>query len=174
MTLCFVLVIIDYIKKGRFASLNITYRELDENDYDTIKDVFGDIIKKYNLPYFREKSFTYGAFDGQKLVGVISVVVLPLLSPLVGEEAFINYVGVLSDYRRQGIGSCLMEMAEKWTKGRELFQLRGWSSTYTVEAIMMANKLKYALAHSIIYDVDAPLDDKDKFIIGYNWVKRFD
>ena len=154
--------------------MNITYRELNEDDYKNIETTFGDILNKYNVSNFKDKATTYGAFDNDRLVGIISIVILPLLEPLEGEEAFINHIEVVEDYRRNGIGTNLLKLAEDWTKEKHLFQLRAWSGKNTVEAINMANKQKYVMSQSIIYDINAPLYTERKYVFGYNWAKRFD
>ena len=154
--------------------MNITYRELNEDDYKNIETTFGDILNKYNVSNFKDKATTYGAFDNDRLVGIISIVILPLLEPLEGEEAFINHIEVVEDYRRNGIGTNLLKLAEDWTKDKHLFQLRAWSGKNTVEAINMANKQKYVMSQSIIYDINAPLYTERKYVFGYNWAKRFD
>ncbi len=154
--------------------MNITYRELNEDDYKNIEITFGDILNKYNVSNFKDKATTYGAFDNDRLVGIISIVILPLLEPLEGEEAFINHIEVVEDYRRNGIGTNLLKLAEDWTKEKHLFQLRAWSGKNTVEAINMANKQKYVMSQSIIYDINAPLYTERKYVFGYNWAKRFD
>ena len=154
--------------------MNITYRELNEDDYKNIEITFGDILNKYNVSNFKDKATNYGAFDNDRLVGIISIVILPLLEPLEGEEAFINHIEVVEDYRRNGIGTNLLKLAEDWTKEKHLFQLRAWSGKNTVEAINMANKQKYVMSQSIIYDINAPLYTERKYVFGYNWAKRFD
>lgn len=92
-----------------------------------------------------EKGYGVAAMDGEKVVGILSVKWQSLSAPLTdSEEAFIEAVDVLGDYRRQGIATRLIEEAE--TRALEkASQLRSWCSEEQREAIQMFKVLGFGM-----------------------------
>lgn len=110
---------------------NIKYAQYNESDNQKVYDLFMEVIKEDG--FFKEFSFegfvghlfknkffkvegTFTAYDGEQLVGFISANVRDM--DLGNEKAagYINTMFVKKEYRRQGIGSKLLELAEKYIK----------------------------------------------------------
>ncbi len=113
-----------------------------------------------------QDGFSIIAHRAGHLAGYISVVWRNLPPPLAEvEEAFIDFIQVHEDDRRQGIARRLVQMAEGRARGNAVSQIRAWSSEDKTEAIPMWKALGFSLC---------PADPKDEGARGYYVAKRVD
>ena len=125
--------------------MKIVYKWLTKDDYKNVVKTFGEVVEKYNVLKFGKNYYAYGAFYNDELIGFISGGFRSLIPPLTDKEAYIYDVEVKKEYRRNGIGSKFVKMAEKWAKENNAFQIGAWSAEESKEMIMLAKKLKYSL-----------------------------
>lgn len=110
---------------------NIKYLQYNESDNQKVYDLFTEVIKEdgffkefsyegfvghlFNNKFFKAEG-TFTAYDDDQLVGFISANVRDM--DLGNEKAagYINTIFVKKEYRRQGIGGKLLELAEKYIK----------------------------------------------------------
>jgi GNAT superfamily N-acetyltransferase len=106
------------------------------------------------------------AHRGDQLIGCISIALGDLPPPLAGpREAFIDFIEVREDSRRQGVARRLIELATHQARDNGAVQLRAWSNQSKIEAIPMWHALGFALC---------PADPRDEGGPGYYVAKRVD
>ena len=154
--------------------MKINYREFKKSDYENIVKTFGPKIERFHMVQFKKNCYNIGAFDGDKLVGMISTYERTQIEPLKQKEAFIAYIEVLKDYRRKGIATHLVKMAEKWAKMQGLYQIGAWSDLVATNMILLAKKQKYSMCQAIMYDENYLPTNGNKYIVGYYYAKRLD
>ena len=154
--------------------MKLIYREIKKSDYDEIVKTFGQKIIKYNMIQFKKSSYNVGVYDNKKLVGIIANYIKTQIEPLKEKEAFIAYIEVLKDYRRKGIATHLVKMAEKWAKMQGLYQIAAWSDLNASNMICLAKKQKYSMCQAIMYDKNYLPTNGNKYVVGYYYAKRLD
>lgn len=97
-------------------------RQLQESDISLIVDSFAahnwqkpsTLFVKYLQEQQLGTRFVWVAFDGEKLAGYVTLTKKSLYEPFLLNDIFeINDLNVLPPYRKQGIGSALIDIAEK-------------------------------------------------------------
>lgn len=98
------------------------------------------------------EGFALVALDGGDPVGLISIAWRELPPPLAGVvEAFIDVIEVRADWRRQGVGRRLVDLAAGRARAAGAYQLRAWSSEDKTEAIPMWRALGFGLCPAMTY-----------------------
>ena len=154
--------------------MKLVYRELTQDDYKNIVEVFGQDVVKYDLVQFKKHTLNVGVFDAGKIIGIVTVYATSLIPPLECKSAFIGFIEVLETYRRQGIATKLVTLAEDWAKKQGLFQIMAWSSQDKNEMIYLAKKLGYGLTPAIMYDKHYLPKTIEDIVVGYYYAKRLD
>lgn len=96
--------------------------------------------------------FSILALGNGKLVGLISVYWRALPVPLSGVfEGYIDIIEVLTEFRRQGIATAMIEMAAEHARQQSVYQLRAWNSEDKVEAVTMWKALGFGLCPVTTY-----------------------
>lgn len=111
------------------------YREQTEQFFNLYKAVVNSDFKEwteqskkqwleqeYNIDYWKKLLAeaalpVFAAFDGEKMVGYIAV------EGINYGVVYIGWVGVLKEYRGQGIAGRLMAAVEKWAKDKKFHKL---------------------------------------------------
>jgi GNAT superfamily N-acetyltransferase len=113
-----------------------------------IGKAYGDVAERH-LHF--DDGFTLVAIDGDKIAGFASFVWRDLPKPLHRlKECFIDIIETSPEYRRKGVATQLLRMAEELAKNAEAYQLRAWSSSDKAEALSMWSALGYGLAPAVI------------------------
>jgi GNAT superfamily N-acetyltransferase len=126
-----------------------TYLEADE----TIKS---HVEAEWGVKPARHMHLTGGfsivVFDGDILVGLISVYRKPLPLPLVDSfDWYIDILEVQKEYRRKGIAAGLLQMICERAKRAGVYQVRSWSSEDKIEAILMWRALGFGLCPALTH-----------------------
>ena len=153
--------------------MRLSYREIQKSDYAEIVKTFGPIVEKYSLVQFKKNCYNIIVLDGNKIVGIITNYIKTQILPLKQKEGFIAYIEVLKEYRRKGIATRLVKMAEKWAKSLGLYQIGSWSDLNAKEMILFAKKQKYSMCQAIMYDENY-LPKNGNYVVGYYYAKRLD
>lgn len=127
----------------------LTYLDANEKIRDRIAAEWGEKAASH---MHLTNGFSTVAFDGDIIVGLISVYRKKLPSPLL--EYFDWYIDILEvheDYRRRGIATHLIKMASERAKGAGVYQIRSWSSEDKIEAIPMWKALGFGLCPAVAY-----------------------
>jgi len=137
-------------------SLGVEFSYADESWAPQMEPMWrGGLRKNFHL----DDGFSIVAHIGKHLVGFISACWRELPAPLDGtKEAFIDFIGISPDYRRQGAARRLVQMAVERAKSGGACQLRAWSSADKIEAIPMWKSLGFGLC---------PADPRDEGGKGY-------
>ena len=99
-----------------------------------------------------DDGFTLAALNDGQVVGFASFVWRDLIAPLESlQECFIDIIETKTEYRRQGIASSLLEMAEQYARDKGVYQLRAWSSDNKIEALPMWAALHFGLSPAVVY-----------------------
>jgi GNAT superfamily N-acetyltransferase len=113
-----------------------------------IGKAYGDVAERH-LHF--DDGFTLVAVDGDEIAGFASFVWRDLPQPLDSlKECFIDIIETQPEYRRKGIATHLLEMAEELAKRAGAYQLRAWSSCDKAEALSMWPALGYGLAPAVV------------------------
>lgn len=153
--------------------MKLIYREIKKSDYENIVETFGPKIERFHLVQFKKNCYNVAVFDGNKLVGIITNFIRKQIEPLNQQEAFIAYIEVIKEYRRKGIATHLVKMAEKWAKENGYYQIGSWSDLNAQNMILLAKKQKFSMCQAIMYDKDY-LPTNGDFVVGYYYAKRLD
>jgi GNAT superfamily N-acetyltransferase len=126
-------------------STDLEYVDITEQLRDRIKSSWasnaGDHIR------LGPGCYSVGAVRADEPIAVVSAFTRKLTDPLADvQEAFINIVEVQEQYRRQGIGSTLVEMVVDWARRNELDQVRAWSEEIRVEAPRLWRKAGFGFS----------------------------
>jgi GNAT superfamily N-acetyltransferase len=112
-------------------------------------------------------AFSVFALYADQPVGVVGAKRHPLSPPLQHlQEVFIEMLEVRPEYRRQGIGSALLEHVFAWAKEIQAMQVRSWSEEIRTEALSLWNKFGFTFSR-------VPFqrgDEKDRY--GFYVAKR--
>lgn len=96
---------------------------------------------------FDENYISLVALAGANPIGLIVAKSRGLSAPLQAvEEAFIDVIEVLPEYRRKGIGTALVEKVIAWAHDHHVSQIRAWSEETRYEALMLWNKLGFTFS----------------------------
>lgn len=109
----------------------IKYQNYEEKYQEQMYDVFNELTKEevffkelsfdsfknrlFNSPFFKSEG-TFVALEGDKVVGFVSSNVRDMDDNNPNASGFINTFIVRKEYRRQGIGGKLLELAEEYIK----------------------------------------------------------
>ena len=130
--------------------MQIEYKKIDEN---ILKDIFvkyGEMAK--NHIYLNDDSISIAVLRDNVPVGFICAYIEQFTPPLYEDkDVCISIIEVDEQYRRQGIGSKLVDFAEKWAAKNGFSQIRAWSSEDKIEAIPMWRKLGYCMCPAKIW-----------------------
>ena len=154
--------------------MKFEYREFKKSDYDEIVKTFGPKIEKYHMVQFKKNCFNIGAFEGNKLVGMIAIYERTQIEPINQKEAFIAYIEVLKEYRRKGIATHLVKRAEQWAKKTGYYQIGAWSDLEAQNMILLAKNQKFSMCQAIMYDKNYLPENGNKYVVGYYYAKRLD
>ena len=150
-------------------------RELAPQDFDNVVSVFGQKIIKYDMLKFEESNCNLGAFDNEKLIGIITSQPRKLIKPLDAHcDLFIAYIAVLEEYQNQGIATKLILATEKFAKEKGFFQITAWSDEDKVAMNHLALKLKYVMCQALMYDENYLPHSIEECVKGYYYGKRLD
>jgi len=123
--------------------MDIRYTDCDDDTKRRVASAMGEVIGRHIR---LEDGFAFAALDGDRPVGIIAVYRRRLPPPLLQtDEGFINIIEVSEGYRRQGIGTRLVELSLERCRALRLHQVRAWSSEDKTEAIPMWKALGFAL-----------------------------
>lgn len=81
-----------------------------------------------------EQSFSFGLYDGKELIGGLTA------KEVLG-EFYISLLAISENYRKRGLGTCLMETAEQ--KARELHCHHMLLTTYSYQGVYFYPKIGF-------------------------------
>ena len=120
-----------------FVEVDTVLRQVIAEQWDTQE------ADRLRLP---DDGFSIAADTDNRIVGAVSVSWGDLPQPLPPtREAYIQSIRVAAEHRRRGIGSRLVELAERRARDEGLYQVRAWSTDDKTAAIALWGKLGYAL-----------------------------
>lgn len=126
---------------GRF-----TFRKLEASDTNVLTEKFGDYLTRFKCLHFGEGALTIGAFLNGEPVGIISVYMRFLPSPIDDvRETVIDVLEVDKAHRRQGIARELINRVEQWAKDYRALQIRTWCSGEKTDLIKTLYALGYCM-----------------------------
>ena len=151
---------------------NITIQKISSEIENQITEIWGGWVKEYGCLHYGDGCCSLAALWNGKPVGFISAYPLQYPAPLQAyQDAYIDNIEVLPDFRRQGIAARLLAMTEQWAKDYGYRQLRSWSSDDKTEALAMWYALGYGICPAIMRGVSVKKGFEDKPICGFYVVK---
>jgi GNAT superfamily N-acetyltransferase len=126
-----------------------TYLEADETLKARVRVEWGEKPARH---MHLTDGFSSVVFDGDVLVGLISVYRKNLPLPLVDSfDWYIDILEVQKEYRRKGIAASLIQMTCERAKRQGVYQVRSWSSEDKIEAIPMWRALGFGLCPALTH-----------------------
>jgi GNAT superfamily N-acetyltransferase len=146
----------------------IDYVEIDNELEAKIIAKFGQWVKDFGCIHYGDGCYSLAAVCKSEPIGFISLYPENYPAPLQSyRDAFIDDIEVIAEYRRQGIASKLLMMAEEWSRRSGYSPIRSWSSDDTSEAIPMWYKHKYGVCPAIMRGESLIPDFAGKPIYGF-------
>jgi len=150
----------------------ILYQEIDENIENKIIEQYGDWVHEYNCLVRGDGCYMVAALCGEIVAGFAAIHPARWIAPLEEhKDAFIEDIEVDEHFRRQGIGSHLVLMLEKWAKDFGYRQIRAWSSEDKYEALQMWYSSDYCMCPSAMLGQSIKPGFENKQIVGYYYAK---
>ena len=147
---------------------NIEYKEIDDETEEKIIAKWGNWVRDWGEIHRGEGCYSLAAICNSEPVGFISAYPLYYPAPLEKYcDAYIGYVGVDKEHRRQGIATKLIDMTEQWAKEYGYRQIRGWDEDEKIEALSMWYKRGYAMCPAIMRGVCPDEKARDKIFYGF-------
>ncbi len=133
------------------VSDTLSYIAADEKLRDLVVEQWKEYMPSVGRYITLEGGFTIVAMHGEEAVGLISVSLQELPTPLSNAvEGLIDDIEVLETHRRRGIATRLVEQSIERAAAEGACQLRAWSSDDRTEAIPMWKALGFGLVPTSI------------------------
>ena len=148
--------------------MQFIYKEINKDILDKMCSHYGEEELIRSHMHFEDGSVSLAAMCGDIPAGFISVYTENFTPPLIGDkDACVAIIEVDRNYRRRGIGSELVGLAEEWAAKNGFSQIRAWSSKNKIEAIPMWRKLGYCMCPAKIW-----VEWCGEIVDGYYVVKK--
>ena len=152
--------------------MEIIYKEINSTIEDAIIAQYGSWVRDYNCLAKGDGCYLVAALDGDIVAGFAALHPEQRIAPLEQySDGFIEVIEVAKAYQRQGIGSTLVKMLEKYATSYGYYQIRAWSSDDKIEALHMWHKLNYCMCPAAMLGQSICEGYENKQIVGYYYAK---
>ena len=148
--------------------LGAVYREIDKKTEELIVRIYGNWVREYNCIRYGEGCYSVVALVDNFPAGFISVYPRKLPEPFHEFcDAYIEVIEVHKEYRRRGIATELIKLAEAWAKEYGYRQISSWSSDDKKEALKMWYALDYGIMPAVMRGKSVIKEFENKPILGF-------
>lgn len=155
-----------------WINMGIIYKEIDTVIKEAIIKQYGTWVHDYGCLVRGDGCYLIAAMDGVVVAGFAALHPAKWIPPLDQySDGFIEIIEVAEQYRRQGIGSQLVNMLEEFAKTYGYYQIRAWSSEDKMEALNMWHKLRYCMCPAAMLGQSVRPGFENQQIVGYYYAK---